>query len=413
MRSEQLRLPSLSFVTALARSERARNALTTNALSSLGNFGLTFAIVRSADLTTVGKFALAFAIYAFATAIAKAGITESVLSAIRGVRRREDAAHEVSLVGLVLGSAIVVGGLLAGSPFIILTGVAMHGILVYDFIKVTHMALLESRVALRQELAWTGLTFAGVAAAVTGVIDVVALYGVWAVSCAVIGYTSAGVLRIGILPRWPSSGMETKLTGLYALDQVIGPGAILLTTYLLAGLSGLAVVGALRAAAAFFSPLTIVSTTGHSLGIPLLSRARELGPRHELRSAVQIAGVQIAVLGPLALLITALPLPFLTLVVGANAAPVRMLLLPLAIDAILNVASTVALSGHRAERAGLRTVLVFAVTAPIRLVIILTGAHYAGALGAAWATALTALIGMLAMWWSYHNVVMRNAAAQS
>ena len=397
----------------LAKSGRVRNGLATSALSSLGNLGLTFAIVSTSDLTTVGKFALSFSIYAFATAIAKAGITESVLSAIHSVRRRDDAGHEISLIGVILAAIIVLVGIEMSSPFIILTGASIHGMLVYDFIKITHMALLESHVAFRQELTWTILTLVGVTAGITRVIDVEAVYGIWALSCALIGYTSAIRLRVSIYPRWPSNGSETKLTGWYALNQIVGPGIVLLTTYLLAGLSGLAVVGALRAAGLFFSPLTIVSTTCSSLAIPFFARAKEFGPRHELRSALKITGIQVAVLAPITFLICVLPLSFLTLVVGTNAPAVKTLLLPLAIDSVLKVVATVAFSGHRAQRAGLRTVVVFLTTAPLQLVIILVGAHYAGAEGAAWSTAFAALICTLVVWWSYRNVVIRNAAAQS
>ena len=403
----------LKPVRDLMRSTRARNGLTTNALSSVGNLGLTFAIVNRSSLATVGMFALAFSIYAFATSVVKAAITESVLSVVGSVRRRDDAGFEVSLSGLVLAVAIVAVGLGLRSPFIILTGVSIHGVLVYDYIKVTQMALLHPRVALRQELVWTAVTLCGAAAGLARIVGVEGVYGIWALSCALIGYASAIRLKVAISPSWPSKRRETRLTGLYALDQIIGPGTVLLTTYLLAGLSGLAVVGALRAAAAFFGPLSIVSTTGRSLSIPFLARAQLLGPRHELRAALRITGVQVAALAPIALLVSILPLPFLSLLVGTSSASVKPLLLPLAIESVLNLASTVAFSGHRAQRAGLRTVAVFSATGSVRLLMVLLGAHYAGAQGAAVAAAAAASIGVIVIWWSYHDVVVKNAAASA
>jgi|SRR5665647_1591178 len=64
-------------VVYFGKSSRARNGIATNVLSRLGNLGLTFAIVNRSDLTGIGKYALAFAVYVFVTSVGKAGVTEA------------------------------------------------------------------------------------------------------------------------------------------------------------------------------------------------------------------------------------------------------------------------------------------------------------------------------------------------
>ncbi len=398
----------LQPASLLVQSRRPRIGLTTNALSSIGNFGLTLTIAHRSGLTGVGQYALAFSTYVLATSLVQAGVTESVLTAVDGVRRRKDAEHEISLIGLILSAIVLAVGVGLGSAYVILTGLAIHGMLLYDYTKITNMALLDPQVALRQEIAWTLLTFVGVVAGLARVIDGTVVFAIWALSGAAIGYIGAIVSRMSVVPRWPSNRTETRLTALYALDQVIGPGTVQLTTYLLAGLSGLAVVGALRAAGAFFSILTLVISTGRTLTIPYLVPALTRGPRQELRAALKITAVQVALLAPVALAIALLPLSICRLVVGASAVAAKPLLVPLAIDAVLSVVATMAFSGHRAKRAASRSLVLGFVTCPSRILLILVGAHYWGAIGAAWGTAAFTLLGATIFWWSYRNLVMAN-----
>ncbi len=396
----------------LAQSRRPRIGLATNALSSLGNFGLTLTIAHRSGLTGIGQYALAFSTYVLVTSMVQAGVTESVLTAKDGVRRRKDAEHEISLIGLILSAIVLAVGLGLGSAYLILTGLAIHGMLLYDYIKITNMAILDPRVALRQEVAWTLLTFAGVVAGLMRVIDGTVVYAIWALSGAAIGYLGAIGSRMSMMPRWPSNRTETRLTALYSFDQVIGPGTVQLTTFLLATLSGLAVVGALRAAGAFFSILTLVVSTGRTLAIPYLVPTLTREPRQELRAAVKITAVQVALLAPVAFAIALLPLSVCRLVVGASAVAAKPILVPLAIDAVLTVVATTAFSGHRAKRAGSRTVIVFLITCPLRLFLVLVAAHYWGAIGAAWGTATFTLLGTAIFWWSYRNLVMAAEAGR-
>jgi hypothetical protein len=384
--------------------------LGTNALSSLGNLSLTIVLSHRSGPAELGQYAIAFAIYAFTTGIVRAAITESVLGAVGDTQRRSDATHEVSLAGVAGFAIIATVGLILRSPYIVFTGVAIHGILIYDYIKIVNMALLRPVAAFRQECCWTLVTLAVALAGLLKVADSDTVYGAWAISCAAIGYVHAIVLRLRCTPKWPSSRVETRLSILYTLDQIMGGGAVQVTTYLVAGVSGLAVVGVLRAAGVFYSPLTLVSTTSRSIAIPSLVLARANGPAAELRKAVKIAGLQVVVLAPLAIVAPLLPLSLCSIVVGDNARLVLPVLPPLAIEAVINVVLTVAFAGHRAQRAGKRTLMVYSVMFPVRVSIVVLCSWAGGALGAAWGMAAAAFVGMILFWLSYSDLVHKSSS---
>jgi O-antigen/teichoic acid export membrane protein len=392
---------------------RARIGLTTNACSSIGNLGLTLTVAHRVGVATVGQYALAFSIYVLATSVVQAGITESVLSAPDLHQRGKAAQHEISLIGLVLSAIIIAAGIAVSSKYIIVTGFAIPGMLIYDYIKIVNMAALDARVSLRQEIAWTMLTFVGVALGLSGVVEVYVTYAIWALSGSAIGYLGAYRARLSIMPSWPGSRSDTRLTSLYAMDQVLGPGSLQLTTYLVAGLSGLTVVGALRAAGTFFSPLMLVIATSRSLVIPRLVPDEASEPRNEFRVAVRITVLQTALLLPAAVLIPLLPLSFCRILVGMSATAAKPLLVPLAVDAVLSVAATMAFSGHRAKRAGVRTVVLCLITCPLRVLLVVLGAQWWGASGAAWGTATSMFLGATIFWWSYHDLVFTGHAAKS
>lgn len=394
-------------LATVAGSSRGRTGLLTNALSSIGNLGLTLTIAHLAGLTTLGQFALAFSIYVLVTSLAQSGLAESALGAENALQRRVDAGHEVSLIGLVGGTVLVGAGLLFHAPFILVMGACLHGMLVYDFIKTMNIALLDPRLALRQEASWTLLTFVGVGLGLARVISPEMVFAVWAVSGAAVGYVNAVILRLALRPRWPSNRADTRISALFAVDQLLGPGTVFLSTYLLAGSAGLAAVGAIRAGATFFGPFSLVSSTTRSIAIPFLARSRPLGARVELDRAIKYAALPAAVIAPAALAIAFLPAPVYEVILGGNTPAVTPLLLPLALDCVMGYVGTMPFSGLRAHQAALYSVVIYAMASPLRLALILTGGVVAGALGAAWGMLATTTLTTIMLWSSFWFVLFR------
>jgi hypothetical protein len=389
----------------LTLSQRGLAGVTTNAISSVGNLSLTIAIAHRSAPAGLGRFAIAFALYMFITGIVRASITDLDLSLEHSNRHPLEASRQVSLVGVLLGIVVTFLGFALHSPYILLTGASLHGVLLYDYVKIVYMSRIRPIVSLVQECVWTVVTL--IASTLCGyhLISPEAAYGIWIAACAAIGYWHVVAGHMSAIPRWPTNRDDNRLLTIYAFEQVVSAGATQISTYLVAAFGGLATVGLLRAAGTFFGPLAIISGTSRSVAIPELVQAGKLGPHVERARALRVMRLQIVIAGSVAGVITLLPLSVCRLVVGQNAPLVKPLLLPLAVEAVLIMVSTIAVAGHRARRSGRRSLAVFIVLLPVRLIPVAIVAHYGDAVAVAWTMAIVALIATLGFWWSYLHLI--------
>jgi O-antigen/teichoic acid export membrane protein len=388
-------------------ARRAHTAMATNAMSSLGNLALTVAVARSSDASTFGEFAVALSVYVLLTGLARAAVTDSILSLPNAGMLFTAGIQRLSFLGLGILPLTLPVAISLGSPFIFWLALSMHGMFLYDFVKIYNMSIQSPRIAIAQEAIWTLLTSAFVVLGLCDLISPSIVFLGWAATCALIGYANGYRHALTIKPIWPRDRKETRISIIYSLDFLAGSGSAQLPTYLIAGISGTAIVGVLRGGGTFYSPFTLIITTALALSIPYLTQRRIAGPNAELKAAKYLTGVQLLILAPPALVVAFLPMALYRAVLGATGSQVRPIMLPLAIELIFIVATTVAFAGHRAQRAGIRTLMVRGVMAPLRVVVVVVAAVQAGASGAAWAMASMAIVGAVLLWWSYSDVVKR------
>lgn len=395
------------FVRSLVRrgvtGGRAPIAVIVSAMSSLGNLLLSITVARSGALGELGQFALAFSVYVLVTGLARATVTESVLGQAQPQDRHlfRQSAQRVSLVAVLAAILVVAVGLSSGSGYLWTIGLALPGLVLYDYLKVFGLGVTDPKRVLAHEVIWTVASGIGAALGLAGVASALTVFMVWAGSGALVGYAGAALLRCTLLPGWPVGRAETRNGLAFGLHFLVGSGTAQLATAILAGVAGTAVVGALGGARTALGPITLLIGASSSLLIPYLARTRHAGAGVRLRSAAAITGAITLFVGPLAVALPALPDVVGRALLGANWEFARPLLPALAFESVFMVAAMVAFAGHRIEQAATRTLVLGATLGPIRIVAVVGAGHLFGAPGAAWAMAALALCSAGGWWWSY------------
>ncbi|AVT32860.1 hypothetical protein C6361_29160 [Plantactinospora sp. BC1] len=386
---------------------RAPIAVLVTATSSLGNMLLAVTVAHGGSLGELGRYALAFSLYVLVSGLARAMVTESVLAE---ADRRDPApfrrsARRICLLGGTAGVLLGTVGVLAGNRYLVVVGLALPGLVLYDYLKAYGLGVADPRRILRYELLWTSASAAGAALALAGRIDASTAFVVWAGSGALVGCLGAVRRRCALLPGWPVGRAETRSAFAFGLHFLVGSGTAQLATATLAAVAGTAVVGALGGARTALGPITLLIGAGSALLIPYLARSGAAEPRIRLRAAGRVTAGIVVLVGPLALALPALPDPVGRALLGGNWEFARPLLPALAVESVFMVATMVAAAGHRIERAGARTLALGAALAPIRVGAVVGAGHLFGAAGAAWAMAGVACFGAVGWWWSYRSLL--------
>lgn len=379
-------------------SKRGYYALSINAVSSLGNFAVSLSLARQLPISELGLFATAYSLYALSSGLMRAAILEPSLA----IPNTSRSTARVSILGLVIGAILTVLGLLASSPYFLFLGLAMHGLLVYDYMRTYEMASGNARRALSYECCWfvasVAISFAVTTLAITGWEG----FAIWAASGALLGYVYALARRAPLRPRWQKEGgPRFKTSCAFGLDYLVGSGSAQFTTSLLAVIVGPAIVGGIRAAATLLGPIGLVIATARTLMIPLLARENRSEERRSILLAVLMTAILSALTLPFLVLVALLPVSVGTDILGANWSFAEPLLPLLAIESFLLVLSIAPFAGLRSLLAARRTLVTRICLAILRVGCIVAAGQIAGALGACLAIAGIAAVSAVVWWIAY------------
>jgi O-antigen/teichoic acid export membrane protein len=395
----------------LWNAKRAQTALATNAMSSVGNLCISVAIARSSSSHAFGQYAVAFAVYLLATGLLRAAIADSILSQGPSHSSLKAGAARTIYVGIAAGLFTAVAAYLTSSAYLGATAVCIPGIVLYDYIKVTSLGIGNPRRAFLQELSWTILSAGAATANLLGLCNGTWAFALWAGSCSLIGFIHGFVLHYRLLPKWHAEPGEGRVAGLFGLDFLIGSGVGQVTTMLLAGVAGTAVVGALRGGGTALAPVSLIAGTAPALLIPHVSRTRLAPAAERTKAAINTTLVLLALSAPLLILVSITPGVIGRAILGATWPSAHPLLPALACGLFFEIAVTVPFAGHRVERVGSRTLTVRVSVSIIRIATVLVLAHSFGAGGAATAIAITSFASA-ATWWVSYLALIRSRSLQ-
>lgn len=392
-----------SLVLRLIRSQRVAFAVFGNGMFSLASFALSIAVARSSSVEEFGAFSFALVAYLFASGLMHAALTDTTLSRPDDPATFTRACQRASLLGLVTAVVLVTWGALAGNDYLLIFGFAAHGVLMMDFLRTFDSAAGSAGRAMTATSLWAlGSLSVSLIAIFVGLNPVV-VFAAWAFSGALCGYATMAAVKAPLLPVWQRERRDTQAAGYFSGDYLIGQGGIHLTTGLLGIVGDARVLGGVRGAGTLLGPMNLIATTASSLMLPFLARDND-DPAQQRRSALAAVAVQVAVLAPLLVVVQFIPDSLGEQLLGETWQVAALAILPLSLDSIFSVATGVAISGHRVNFAGARSLLIrFGLGVP-RPLVVLFGAYQWGVVGAAWAMAFFAVISAVIWWGSYWDL---------
>ena len=398
-----------SLILGLSRSSRVKLGLLGSAASSLAGFALTLSMAHALSTYQFGMFAIASSIYALLIGVTRAAIVEPLLGVSAGAADIRAAGHRASIVGMLSSVPIIAVGYVLASPYLLITGIAAHGLVLYEFTRTVNLAAQNPRNALMQDLAWCASAVAAALAVATGRLNGQQGYAMWSASGAAIGYLACLFGRYPVIPKWASSNVTTATSLRFGSDFLIGSGSAALTTNILGGLGGVLTVAALRAAGTLFGPITLVITLARTLSISFLKKVHENSPQSELRDGMRVTAILVAAaIGPL-IFLAFLPSRVGQMLLGQSWSMAEPLLPLLAIESLLIIVAIVPFAGLRALLAGRATLIVRTGLGVLRLGCVVTAGVLWGATAAALAMSLVAIVGAVAWWRTYAVTVRRSS----
>lgn len=395
-------------LSGIVRSRRVYLGVITNALSSLGNFAVSLALVRVLGLSELGEFAIAFAVYAFCTGLVRAAVCEPLLAMSPGSTALISGANRASLAGLASTVLLIVIGIALSTPYLAVLGLAVHGLVIFDYSKTMNLAMFNRRVPLLQETAWFLASIVAGGLMLGGWIGGVQGFAVWAGAGAVIGYVSGLFQSLDMRPRWNLPATETGNAVAFGGDYVVGSGSSQVAFNLVGVAAGLQAVGTLRAGATLLGPVSIVIGSARTLAIPYLTRGIAQGGRAVWSRSLASTAIIAVVSLPLLAFIAFLPPVLGGLLLGENWVHAEPVLPFLALEMAFITLTTVPFAGFRALLAGRVTVTVRSFLAIVRVTVVVLAAATGGVLFAAVALAAASALGTL-VWWVGYLVQIRRA----
>ncbi len=390
---------------------RAGWNLTDQVISSATNAALSFLVARAVSVSDFGGFALAFTVFAVVTGLSRAVSTMplSVRFTASEAREFDDATGAAVgtavTLGVLAGLGCLVPGLIldgaAGTALLVL-GLLLPGLLMQDAWRLVFFAEGRPAAAAANDAFWavTQLLAVGgfLLAGMNTIGPMLLAWGGAAAAAAALGKRQSGVWP---RPRraWGWVRRHHDLTRYLLAEYVTVQGAQQGALLVIAGISSLAVIGALRGAQVILGPTTILAAGMNAFALPEMSRRRAMLSERDWNRGAVLLSAFVSLAG------TAWGVIFLLLpdslgveLLGDTWAGTRQVLLATVVGqagAALGVGPATAL--YAMDRAS-STFRIHVSFAPLMFVLSITGVSVAGAQGAAWGIAAAFWL-VLPLWW--------------
>lgn len=386
---------------------RLSKALFSNGLSSVMSLILSVLIARSGGTDDLGIFGVAFAAYLLVQLIVRDAGANTVGAVLPSNRKVRLTAQRVSLMAAVLAVPVLIAGIALNFSYLMIMGVAIHGLCLYDYSKTLSLTLDDGKIAIYQDGILFVVFLVAASLSFNGVIDSVGLMSVWAIAGALLGYLAAWFQNYKLNPTWSGDVVELRTSLVFGLQSLLGGGSVHVITFLLNVVGGPIVIGALRGASTLIGPANVITSSLQPLLITYFARtAPRAGAIHMpavLRSAAALVGVHILVTSTL----TICSLYFGEVILGEAWDASAPLLLIVAVDSVLVAIGAAPLAAHRSLWASGRLARVNMLMVSIRLPVITSAAFLYGAQGAAFGFLVTTFLSSTLWWGSFLQIQRR------
>ena len=334
------------------------------ALSSLTNLGLGAMVARAVSPDDFGAFGLAFSTYLITLGVCRALVSEPLVVRFSAVRQEEwrrprpRRYWDALLVGVAIGAGCASAGLLMGGLFgrvLVTLAPDASGALGPGHVAVCVLCR-SARRAFANDLAWAATLLPALALLGRGgVHSASAFVLVWGLSgvYAAVGSAQAGAMPDPrAAPAWLRSHADLSVP---YLGEFAALGAGELALFGIAGLVGLASVGALRAGQILLGPLRVLTLGVRLVAVPEGVRGLRAGSARTKRAAVilSVAVTTVALAWGAVLLL--LPVSVSTALLGQSWTEARGVIVPLTLAMASTAATTGAFVGLRALGAARRS----------------------------------------------------------
>jgi O-antigen/teichoic acid export membrane protein len=388
-------------------------------MASFTNFLLNVYVAKSLGATQFGAFSLAYVTYGFALNASRGLSIEPLLIRFSGAdlkiwrRATTEATGTAVLVGLVTGAcaltaAVLMGGT-TGMAFLGL-GLVLPGLMLQDSWRYAFFAIGRGMHAFVNDTIWAVVQVPLlIALKMTGHANVFWFVIAWGAGGVVAA--AFGALQARVMPGLVSSTFwlvrHRDLGPRYLLENAGGNASDTVRGYGTSSILGLAGVGDIQAANVLMGPFKILYFGMGMITIPEATRILRQSPRKlaSFSAAVAVGLTVLAVLWTVALLVL-MPFGLGQLMLGSIWKPAYPLVLPTALAIIAMCAGTGASVGLHALGAARRSLRSTLIGAAVLVVLAISGAFAAGALGSVYGVAVGAWFGTVLGWWQFRNALV-------
>lgn len=381
--------------------QRASWSLIDQGLSAVSNLLLSVIVARQLDAGGFGAFAIAFLCFGLVLSVARATIGQPLQISYSGAPQGQwreavrSALAAAAVLGVLVGAALAAAGLLLGGATgeaLVAVGICMPGLVVQDVCRMAFFSSGRAKLAALNDALWIVLEFGALATMIgLGMRAVAPLILAWGGSATLAAVVATGMLhlrpRLRGSVRWFLA--QRGLTGYLLAEQVLGEG-LAQVAILFVGVAGTpADVGSLRAGQVLLGPLNVLVTAVLVFGIPEIARRAEMSVRERQRFCWTLSAAVTVICIGYGSLVLLLPDSLGRQLFGdtwSGAQTVLLAMCALYVAIAIGVGPGVTLFGMGRARTSFSLNLV---KAPLLLVTLSLGIWQAGAVGAAWALALT------------------------
>lgn len=385
---------------------RASWNLVDQVLSALTNVVLSFVVAREVSATSFGAFSIAFIIFGLLIGLERAWVGEPL--SIRHAALTDDEMRPVTSgamgasLGLTLPLSVVLGavGLVLGNSLghtLLALACVLPGLILQDTCRMVFFAVRSPRRAAANDAAWAVIQFSALAvlllAGAREPWQFVLAWGGAATVCAVGGMA---LLRARPRPlgtvRWMRE--HFSLGGYLFAEYLLGIGVYQGGILMVGAFLGQANIGSLRAALVLLGPLGILSAAMTTFLLPEVSRRPELPSNTRMKVALGSSSALVVVTGIYLLVLLLLPQSVGTALLGDTWPGARDVLVPMATWSAAAAASAGPAMMLYAMGLARVTFRLHVIQAPMVVLAFIVGGYLHGAVGAAWALAIVAVVSL-------------------